>query len=86
LSPIDQDSIEQQFNYTNIDSNNYENIKDQIENALIEACQHGSDYYRYFRSKITNALFANKFLGRNIGVNLDHFSSTQDKLMSRYGV
>jgi len=86
LCPIDKDSIEQQFNYTNIDANNSENIKDQIDNAMVEACQHGRDYFVYFREKIRSALFNNHHLRREIGLDLPNYSSVVEILIKRFDI
>ncbi|APG78478.1 hypothetical protein 1 [Wenling crustacean virus 6] len=56
LSPLEKESIEQQFNYTHMQPNDIEGISSQIQEASIEAAQHGPAYYAYFKKKISDVI------------------------------
>jgi hypothetical protein len=55
-APIDTDSIEQQFTYTNIGYNDIDNIASQIDEASIEACLNGREYYLSFKKALDSAI------------------------------
>jgi hypothetical protein len=66
LAPLAQDSIEQQFNYTQIGPNDFLTIQTQIDEACIEACLHGSDYYAHFRKRLSDAIWNNDLLRQHL--------------------
>jgi hypothetical protein len=83
LAPIDPESIEQQFNYTNIAPKDFEKIRVQIDEALLEAAAHGRDYYHTFVSAISSAIGNNLFLRLHIGINFQNYPKAYECLLDR---
>jgi hypothetical protein len=52
LCPIEKASIEMRFTYTQIDPTDFTTHDTVIEDALLEAAMHGSEYFREFAAKI----------------------------------
>jgi hypothetical protein len=61
-APIETDSIEQQFNYTNIGENDIETIRTQIDEACVEAALHGREYYLTFKKAMDSAIWNDDML------------------------
>ena len=61
-APLDTDSIEQQFNYTNVGINDFKTIETQIKEAAIEAAIHGREYFTSFKKAIDTAILSNDSL------------------------
>jgi hypothetical protein len=85
MSPLETDSIEQQFNWTSMPEGDVEGIRNQIEEAMIEASQHGPDYFTQFARKIESGI-------RKAGLNRYSafeipkwiYSDVRNVLLSRY--
>jgi hypothetical protein len=52
LAPIETDSIEGQFNYCSYNQDAFDILEDSYDNALVEACMVGKDYFTEFESKM----------------------------------
>nr|UNY41970.1 MAG: polyprotein 1 [Picornavirales sp.] len=66
LAPLDTESIEQQFNYTNIGESDIEAMATQIEEACIEAALHPKEYYDRFRKILDGAIRQNYLLHKHV--------------------
>jgi len=56
MSPLAVDAIEQQFNWTKISESDIGTVKDQIDEALLEAVQLGPIYYGEFVKKLKQGI------------------------------
>jgi predicted metal-binding transcription factor (methanogenesis marker protein 9) len=83
LAPIDPESIEQQFNYTNISPKDYERIRVQLDEALLEAAALGKNYYEVFVSAISDNISRDLLLAGTIGINFQRFSKACECLIDR---
>jgi hypothetical protein len=85
LSPLDKDSIEQQFNWTSMEQGDIEGMANQIDEAMLEASQHGLDYFTKFAKKIESGI---RFTGLNkyaqFAIPQWSYSDTYRLLLSRY--
>jgi hypothetical protein len=83
LAPIDQESIEQQFNYTNIAPKDFEKIRVQLDEAMLEAAAHGKKYYDTFVSIVSDAIKDRLFLRMHIGCHFQSYSKAFECLIDR---
>jgi hypothetical protein len=81
-APLETDSIEQQFNWTYIGENDISTIRQQLEEACLEAAIHGKAYYRKFKSSLDSALRADAQL-KTIGGCLT-YSDALNVVTKRY--
>jgi hypothetical protein len=82
LAPLDTESIEQQFNYTNIGEDDFSSVVVQLDEALIEASAHGALYFNRFNAKLTDKIrssdrLRNNFLGKR------YYSDSYQQLLKR---
>nr|UNY42143.1 MAG: polyprotein 1 [Picornavirales sp.] len=66
LAPLEPESIEQQFNYTNIGESDIEAMTTQIEEACVEAALHSKEYYNGFKKVLDSAIRQNYLLHRHV--------------------
>ena len=56
FSPIETDSIEMRFNYTNIEPTDYVTHNELIQEGLLEAAMHGTEYFTKFATAIQRGI------------------------------
>jgi len=83
LAPVDPESIEQQFNYTNILKDDVLAIQAQLEEALLEAATHPKEYYSTFTSKIKRAVERTPYLRRYIASPYYFYHEDRNRLFKR---
>jgi hypothetical protein len=82
LAPLDTESIEQQFNYTNIAETDIPTMKVQIDEALIEAAAHGEFYFNNFSRKLMSKIRSDHFLSNNFPGRF-YYSDSYQQLLKR---
>jgi hypothetical protein len=85
LAPLDTESIEQQFNWTNIAENDIPTVKVQIDEALLEAAIHGKFYFNAFALKLMNKIRSHTYL-RNSFPGRFYYNDSHQQLMKRIDV
>lgn len=95
LSPIEPDSIYQRFNWTHLKFEETEGHINVLEESLIEAAQHGPQFYQDFigkmkdgiralRSNLDFPVAARKHLADKLFKSLDSYSTSSMRLLARY--
>jgi hypothetical protein len=56
FAPIEKQSIEMRFNYTNIAENDFDTHYEMIENTLLEVALHGGEYFAWFSNKLRKGI------------------------------
>jgi predicted NAD-dependent protein-ADP-ribosyltransferase YbiA (DUF1768 family) len=83
LCPIETDSIEMRFNWTNISPNDIMTQKDLIEEGLLEAVMHGTEYFNAFAAALQRGI-RNCHLKQDIRSFRPKYSDYYQDLMNRY--
>lgn len=80
FSPLERDSIEQQFNWTMINETDIQVIQAQINEACVEAAIHGRSYFKTFSSILKERIMSIPYSQL---VKYYHFSDYETILLSR---
>jgi len=83
FAPIETDSIEMRFNWTNISPNDIMTHKDLIEEGLLEAVMHGTEYFTHFATCLQRGIRKCE-LSRDIKGFYPKYSDYYQDLMNRY--
>jgi len=83
LCPIETDSIEMRFNWTNISPNDVMTHKELIEEGLLEAVMHGTEYFNKFAKALQRGI-RNCQLKQDIRGFYPKYSDYYQYLMNRY--
>jgi len=85
MSPLEKDSIEQQFVWSRIQENDVTTVRTQIDEALIEAVQHGPTYYAEFVKMLKRGIRSLNFAQTNqLGIPLWKYSDQENNLLRRF--
>jgi hypothetical protein len=86
LAPLKTESIEQQFNYTNIQSDDKLTIMVQLDEALLEAATHNREYYTTFTSAIKQAVKRSPYLRNYVENPFFFYHEDRARLFKRLGL
>lgn len=82
LAPLDEESIEQQFNWSQIAKSDTNAIRVQIEEAVIEAVAHGPTYFKQFTDILSKGIRQNKYLRNSLPMHF-YYAENHQALLKR---